>query len=86
MKRYELTFEKSHGDWTWIIVEAKDFHDAMLLALFHCPKGERVHKVMHVDLDVYPKMAEFPIADSDEFNRGRAYERDLHLEEAKRST
>jgi hypothetical protein len=31
-------------------------------------------------------MAHFPLADSDEFNRGRMYERALTLEEAKRST
>ena len=46
MKRYEITFEWPNGDWTWAVVEANDFHQAMLIALDKCPLTCRVHRVV----------------------------------------
>jgi hypothetical protein len=43
MKNFEVTFEWPNGDWTWIYVEAVDFHQVMLLALANCPRECRVH-------------------------------------------
>ena len=43
MKNFEVTFEWPNGDWTWIYVEAVDFHQALLLALQRCPRECRVH-------------------------------------------
>jgi hypothetical protein len=38
MKNYEITFVWPNDDWTWIYVEAVDFHQALLLALQRCPR------------------------------------------------
>jgi hypothetical protein len=45
MKHYEITFEWPNGDWTWIDVEANDFHQSMLIALDRCPLTCRVHSI-----------------------------------------
>jgi hypothetical protein len=46
MKNYEVTFVWPNQDWSWIYVEAPDFHDAMLSALKACPRECRVHGVL----------------------------------------
>jgi len=46
MKRYEVTFEWPNGDWTWVFILVKDFHEAMLQALILCPATCRVHRVV----------------------------------------
>jgi hypothetical protein len=46
MKNYEITFEWPNGDWTWIDVEANDFHQAMFIALDRCPLTCRVHSIV----------------------------------------
>src|SRR5580698_3560746 len=33
VKNYEITFEWPNGAWTWIDVEANDYHQAMLIGL-----------------------------------------------------
>ena len=43
MKNFEVTFEWPNGDWTWIYVEAKDFHEAICRALCECPRECRIH-------------------------------------------
>jgi hypothetical protein len=45
MKKYQLTFVWPNGDWTWTDVEAKDFHEAMILALLKLPETCRVQRV-----------------------------------------
>jgi hypothetical protein len=45
MKNYEITFEWQNGDWTWIDVEANDYHQAMLIGLDRCPLTCRVHSI-----------------------------------------
>ena len=45
MKNYEITFEWPNGDWTWIDVEANDYHQAMLIGLDRCPLSCRVHNI-----------------------------------------
>jgi hypothetical protein len=45
MKNYEITFVWPNEDWTWIYVEARDFHQAMLLALNACPRECSVHSI-----------------------------------------
>jgi hypothetical protein len=45
MKNYEVTFEWPNDDWTWIYVEARDFHHAIIVALEQCPRGCLVHGV-----------------------------------------
>jgi hypothetical protein len=46
MKNYEITFEWPNGDWTWIYVEAVDFHQAILWALDRQPATTRVHSIV----------------------------------------
>jgi hypothetical protein len=46
MKNYEITFVWPNDDWTWIYVEVRDFHSAMLRALDACPRGCRVHSIL----------------------------------------
>ena len=46
--KYQLTFEWQNGDWTWIDVEADDFHQAMLIALDKCPLGGRIHNITYI--------------------------------------
>ena len=43
MKNFEVTFVWPNDDWSWIYVEAVDFHQALLLALQLCPRECRVH-------------------------------------------
>lgn len=45
MKNYEITFVWPNEDWTWIYVEAIDFHDAMAMAIQKCPRDCRVHSI-----------------------------------------
>jgi hypothetical protein len=45
VKNYEITFEWPNGDWTWIDVEANDYHQAMLIGLDRCPLTCRVHSI-----------------------------------------
>src|SRR5580693_7801925 len=51
MNNYEITFEWPNGDWTWIYLEAKDFHEAICRALCECPRECRVHNVHFVTVD-----------------------------------
>jgi hypothetical protein len=52
-KTFQITFAWPNDDWTWIDVEANDFHQAMLIALDKCPltcrvqRIERLHIVMN---------------------------------------
>ena len=46
MKNYEITFVWPNDDWTWIYMEVRDFHSAMLRALDACPRGCRVHSIV----------------------------------------
>jgi hypothetical protein len=41
----QITFVWPNGDWTWINVEANDFHQAMLIALDKCPSHCRVQRI-----------------------------------------
>jgi hypothetical protein len=42
---FQITFAWPNDDWTWINVEANDFHQAMLVALDKCPLNCRVQKI-----------------------------------------
>jgi hypothetical protein len=42
MQTYQITFEWPNSDWTWTNIEARDFHQSILLALNACPATCRV--------------------------------------------
>jgi hypothetical protein len=44
-KKFQITFVWPDDDWTWINVEANDFHQAMLIALDKCPTLARVKNI-----------------------------------------
>lgn len=48
MKRFQITFIWPNDDWTWIDIEASDFHQAMLVALDKLPFSCRVHNIMRL--------------------------------------
>lgn len=45
MTTFQITFVWPDDDWTWIDVEANDFHQAMLIALDKLPSSCRVHRI-----------------------------------------
>lgn len=45
---YQVTFEWPNGDWTWIDIEAKDFHQAILMALLQCPRECSIKSVVYM--------------------------------------
>ena len=45
MTKYQITFVWPNDDWTWIDVEANDFHQAMLIGIDKCPLTCRVKRI-----------------------------------------
>jgi hypothetical protein len=45
MTLFQITFVWPNDDWTWIDVEANDFHQSMLIALDKCPATCRVQRI-----------------------------------------
>jgi hypothetical protein len=43
--KFQITFVWPNDDWTWIDVEALDFHQSMLVALDKCPPNCRVKSI-----------------------------------------
>lgn len=52
MTLFQITFVWPNDDWTWIDVEANDFHQSMLFALDKCPAGCRVKSIERLQLGV----------------------------------
>jgi hypothetical protein len=48
--RFEITFKWPDDSWTWIEVEALDFHEAILEALKQCPPECRVQSLINLTL------------------------------------
>lgn len=64
MRKYELTFLWPNGNSTWREQRARDWHEAMLLALLACPATCRVQSILVIPEDKNQHIVALPAIDA----------------------
>lgn len=48
MTTFQITYQRSNGDWTWIDIITNDFQDAIAHAISHLPLDSRIHNIVRL--------------------------------------